>query len=216
MSFRQTEPLVIAAAKAGFSPASAYRIEQDPRLPSQKQAPRERRPRDPVSAVCDSEVVPLLKSVAGLRPVASSTRSVGGIPRSVPASAARCNVASARGGPSTAPSRTSSSVRSTRRAAGVVRFYRHGDQGVSIAGAPLDHRLYHFRLAFSGWEHAQIVLGGESFVALTEGCRMHCGRSVALPCSTAATACRPSSAISTTMRGRIRPAATRRCARITV
>jgi hypothetical protein len=29
-----------------------------------------------------------------------------------------------------------------------------GDRGVSIAGAPLDHRLYHFRLAFSGWEHS--------------------------------------------------------------
>lgn len=68
MSFRQTEPPVIAAAKAGFSTASAYRIEQDPRLPSHKQAPRERRRRDPLSAVWDSEVVPLLKSVAGLRP----------------------------------------------------------------------------------------------------------------------------------------------------
>jgi hypothetical protein len=22
---------------------------------------------------------------------------------------------------------------------------------------PLDHRLYHFRLAFSGWEHAHVV-----------------------------------------------------------
>src|SRR6185295_18804905 len=42
-------------------------------------------------------------------------------------------------------------------------------RGVSIAGAPLDHRLYHFRLAFSGWEHAHVVLGGESFVALAEG-----------------------------------------------
>jgi hypothetical protein len=44
-----------------------------------------------------------------------------------------------------------------------------GDHGVSIAGVPLDHRLYHFRLAFSGWEHAHVVLGGESFVALAEG-----------------------------------------------
>ena len=43
------------------------------------------------------------------------------------------------------------------------------DRGVSIAGASLDHRLYHFRLAFSGWEHAHVVLGGESFVALAEG-----------------------------------------------
>jgi hypothetical protein len=48
-------------------------------------------------------------------------------------------------------------------------FTDMGDHGVSIAGEPLDHRLYHFRLAFSGWEHAHVVLGGESFVALAEG-----------------------------------------------
>ena len=47
MSLRQTEPAVIAAAKAGFSTATAYRIEHDPRLPSQKKAPRGRRRRDP-------------------------------------------------------------------------------------------------------------------------------------------------------------------------
>ena len=33
----------------------------------------------------------------------------------------------------------------------------------------LDYRLYHFRLAFTGWEHAPVVLGGESLVALAEG-----------------------------------------------
>jgi hypothetical protein len=69
MSFRQTETPSIAAAKAGFSTASAYRIEQDPRLPSQKKAPRGRR-RDPLATVWDSEMVPLLKSAPGLRPVA--------------------------------------------------------------------------------------------------------------------------------------------------
>jgi hypothetical protein len=70
MSFRQSETPTTAAAKAGFSAASAYRIEQDPRLPSQKKAPRGRRRRDPLAAVWDSEVVPLLKSAPGLRPVA--------------------------------------------------------------------------------------------------------------------------------------------------
>src|SRR4249920_1430278 len=70
MSFRQAETPTVAAAKAGFSAATAYRIEQDPRLPSQKKAPRGRRRRDPLAMVWDSEVVPLLKSVAGLRPVA--------------------------------------------------------------------------------------------------------------------------------------------------
>jgi hypothetical protein len=51
MSYRRTEPPVIAAAKAGFSAATAYRIEQDHRLPSQKKAPRDRRRRDPLAAV---------------------------------------------------------------------------------------------------------------------------------------------------------------------
>jgi hypothetical protein len=37
--------------------------------------------------------------------------------------------------------------------------------GITIAGEPFDHRLYHFRLAFSGFEYAHVVLGGESFVA---------------------------------------------------
>jgi len=64
------ETPTVAAAKAGFSAATAYRIEQDPRLPSQKKAPRGRRSRDPLAEVWDSEVVPLLKSAPGLRPVA--------------------------------------------------------------------------------------------------------------------------------------------------
>ena len=41
--------------------------------------------------------------------------------------------------------------------------------GVTVAGVVLGHRLYHFRLAFSGFSHAHVVLGGESFVALAEG-----------------------------------------------
>src|SRR3954467_12006216 len=70
MRFRQAEPPVIAAAKAGFSAATAYRIEQDPRLPSQKKAPRVGRRRDPLAAVWSSEVVPLLQSTPGLRSIA--------------------------------------------------------------------------------------------------------------------------------------------------
>ena len=40
---------------------------------------------------------------------------------------------------------------------------------IAIRGEPLDHRLYHFRLAYSGWCYAKVVLGGESFPALAEG-----------------------------------------------
>jgi hypothetical protein len=52
---------------------------------------------------------------------------------------------------------------------GLSDFPDMADHGISVTGVPLEHRLYHFRLAFSGWEHAHVVLGGESFVALAEG-----------------------------------------------
>src|SRR5882672_7431869 len=170
MTFRQTETPTIAAAKAGCSAATAYRIEQDPRLPSQKKAPRGRRRRDPLAEVWDSEVVPLLKSAPGLRPVAIFDEirrrhpEIGaGVRRTLER---RIRVWRALNGAeqdvifrqSHPPGRL-----------GLSDFTDMGDHGVSIAGVPLDHRLYHFRLAFSGWEHAHVVLGGESFVALAEG-----------------------------------------------
>ena len=40
---------------------------------------------------------------------------------------------------------------------------------ITIAGKPLAHLLYHYRLAYSGWQYVQVVQGGESFVALSQG-----------------------------------------------
>ena len=52
---------------------------------------------------------------------------------------------------------------------GLSDFTRMGSLGVTVAGHPLDHMLYHFRLAWSGFTHPRVVLGGESFTALAEG-----------------------------------------------
>jgi transposase InsO family protein len=52
---------------------------------------------------------------------------------------------------------------------GLSDFTDVAELAITIAGEPLVHRLYHFRLAFSGFEHAHVVLGGESYVALAEG-----------------------------------------------
>ena len=70
MKFRQTETVAVAAAKASMSAATAYRIQNDPRLPSAKSQPRERRRADPLSAVFPQEVVPMLTAAPGLRPIA--------------------------------------------------------------------------------------------------------------------------------------------------
>jgi hypothetical protein len=52
---------------------------------------------------------------------------------------------------------------------GLSDFTELKDIAVTIEGQPLEHRLYHFRLAYSGWSHVKVVLGGESFSALAEG-----------------------------------------------
>ena len=71
MNFRRNHPPVIAGAKAGFSGSTAYRFEKDPRLPTQKKAPRERRRADPLASFWESEVLPMLNDAPGLRPVGS-------------------------------------------------------------------------------------------------------------------------------------------------
>ena len=170
MNMRRNHSPAIAAAKAGFSTAAAYRFEKDPRLPSQKKSRRERRRADPLVDVWDSEVVPLLKEAPGLRPIAifeelcrrhpelgSGTRRT--LERRIQAWRAvngrDREVIFRQEHP---PGRM-----------GLSDFTEVAALGVTIAGQAFDGRLYHFRLPFSGFEHAHVVLGGESFVALAEG-----------------------------------------------
>ena len=52
---------------------------------------------------------------------------------------------------------------------GLSDFTDAGALEVSIGGEPLAHKLYHFRLEYSGFCHVAVVLGGESYVALAGG-----------------------------------------------
>ena len=54
MKLKLSKPLPVAAAQAGISVASAYRMEHDPRLPSVKKVPRERRRPDPTRSPTSS------------------------------------------------------------------------------------------------------------------------------------------------------------------
>jgi hypothetical protein len=47
---------------------------------------------------------------------------------------------------------------------GLSDFTEMDGLGITVAGVALDHRLYHCRLACSGFEHAHVILGGESYV----------------------------------------------------
>jgi hypothetical protein len=52
---------------------------------------------------------------------------------------------------------------------GLSDFTEMGDLVVRVSGWSATHRLYHFRLVCSGFEHVHVILGGESYVALAEG-----------------------------------------------
>lgn len=52
---------------------------------------------------------------------------------------------------------------------GLSDFADAKDRQVCIAGVSLEHRLYHFALAYSGWRHAEMVLDGESWAVLSAG-----------------------------------------------
>lgn len=170
MKHRSTAPIPIAAARAGFSAATGYRIEQDPRPPSQRRGPRERRRPDPLAEVFDVEVVPMLEASPGLRPIAVFEELLrrhpelgAGIRRTLER---RIRQWRALHGPE-----REVMFRQTHEPGrqGLSDFTDMTDLGVTVAGEPLPHRLYHFRLAFSGFTHAHVVLQGESFVALAAG-----------------------------------------------
>ena len=170
MSYRRMLSPEAAAAKTGFSTASAYRIEAEPRLPWAKTEPRGRRRPDPLEPYWDAEVVPILKAAPGMRVIGvleELRRRHPDLHPNIRRTLERRILAwRALHGPEQdvifrqehEPGRL-----------GLSDFTDTGCLGVSIAGEALGHRLYHFRLVFSGFEHAHVVLGGESFAALAEG-----------------------------------------------
>lgn len=170
MKLRQDHPIEVAAAKADISRATGYRIAQDPRLPSQKTQSRERRRPDPLEQIFEAEVVPLLKAAPGLRPVAiydemlrRHSDLLPGIRRTL-----ERRIRSWRAAHGEEQEVIFRQVQEPGRL-GLSDFTDMSGIGVLIAGQALPHLLYHFRLPWSGFEHAHVILGGESFVALAEG-----------------------------------------------
>jgi hypothetical protein len=170
MELRRTHSRPTAAAKAGISVSTGARIEADPRLPSQKRQPRTRRRPDPLAAVWDSEVVPLLRAAPGLRPVTIfgelQRRHADFTDKVRRTLERRVRVWQALHGPEQEVIFRQEHPPGQQ---GLSDFTDAMELGVTIAGQALEHRLYHFRLAFCRWRHAEVVLGGESFVALAEG-----------------------------------------------
>jgi len=168
---RKKHTQVAAAAKSAISERSARRIDGSQTLPSQR-APRDWRTRqDPLAEVWEAEIVPLLRSDAQLNAVTLLEEMQ------------RCHP----GEYGTDVLRTlQRRMRQWRAVHGAERevyfaqehppgrlglsdFTVADDLGIEIDGMAFEHRLYQFALAHSGWRHAVVVTGGESFLALSTG-----------------------------------------------
>ena len=170
MKFRQTDTVPVSAAKAGFSTTTGYRIAADPRLPSAKVQPRARHRPDPLEGIFNGEVVPMLEAAPGLRLIAVLAEILrrhpelgSGIRRTLERRI--CGWRARHGAEREVIFRQ---VHEPGRM-GLSDFTDVSGLGVMIGGTPFAHLLYHFRLAYSGFEHAEVILGGESFAALIQG-----------------------------------------------
>lgn len=171
MSKRKHHSQEVAAAKAGVSVRSARRIERDGRLPSQKPRRYWRSRPDPFAEVWDVEIVPMLINAPRLQAITILRKLQDEHPGRYPDSKRRTLERRVRhwramAGP---PKEVFFPQQHEPGARGLSDFTDMAELRVTIAGVLFEHRLYHFVLAFSGWEYANVVEGGESFEALSRG-----------------------------------------------
>jgi hypothetical protein len=172
MRLRTTRPQATAAAMAGISVATGRRIERDPRPPSSRREPRDYRTRpDPLEGLWDEEVVPMLEAAPALRPITILRELARRHPDRLDDSVRRTlerriRTWRALHGPEREVMFPQAHVPGRM---GLSDFTAATSLAVTIAGQPLDHRLYHFALVYSGFEHLEVVLGGESYAALASG-----------------------------------------------
>jgi hypothetical protein len=171
MSYRKHHPQEVAAAKAGMSVRTARRIEGQGALPSQQPRRCWRSRPDPFAEVWGSEIEPLLQSAPRLMAITLLRKLQEEHPGRFPDGVLRTLQRRVRHwraleGPAKEVFFPQEHVPGER---GLSDFTNMAELQVTIAGVSFGHLLYHFVLAFSRWEHAEVVDGGESFEALSRG-----------------------------------------------
>jgi transposase InsO family protein len=158
-----------AAAKGGISERSGRRIEKGER-PS---IPKERHWRtreDPLDAIWESELVPLLEKEPRLTGLTLweylEDEHAGQFPYQVLRTLQRrVKHWKATQGPDKAVIFRQSLPAGQQG----LSDFSHPNTAITLQGEVFSHLLYQFRFAYSGWRYVQIVLGGESYSALADG-----------------------------------------------
>ena len=171
MTDRNTHSQRTAAARAGFSERTARRFDTDSTLPSQRQPKRGRTVADPLDGVWETLLLPILEQDSSVQAITLLRHLQQQQPEDFQDDRIRRTL--------------ERRVRNWRALHGPERdiifrqvpepgymcqsdFTDADGLGVTVDGTTFKHRLYHFVLAYSRWEHVGVVLGGESYTALAE------------------------------------------------
>ncbi|EPX2891107.1 IS21-like element ISEc10 family transposase, partial [Escherichia coli] len=139
--------------------------------------------KDPLEAVWDSMLVPLLKERPALTPTTLLEMLQDKYPGQYPNSLRRTMQRRVREWKLQYGAEQEVMFRQRHQPGlrGLSDFTELKGVVVTIAGKLLAHKLYHFRLEWSHWSWMRVVLGGESFSALAEGLQEALGQLGGVP-----------------------------------
>ncbi len=161
---------VSAAASAGFSERTARRIDKGEH--QRCRAPRTYRTRkDPFDGLFEEHIIPLLERNPALQPITLlevlEDKAPGKFDRShLRTLQRRVKRWRAKFGPAQEVMFQQLHIPG---AMGISDYTWMNQLQITIAGQHFKHKLYHYRLVYSGWTYTQVVLGGESFESLSSG-----------------------------------------------
>jgi transposase InsO family protein len=157
-----------ASAKAGVSIRSGRRIEKEEIATPGERHWRTRK--DPFKTVWESELVPLLDREPSLTGITLWDYLDERYPDQYPERLLRTLQRRVKHWQATqGPDQDVIFRQSVPAGHQGLSDFTHPRTAITIAGEPFKHLLYQFRLAYSGWRHAHIVRGGESYSALADG-----------------------------------------------
>ena len=159
-----------AAAKAGISVRTGSRIDTGVHQPQQGRPHDWATRSDPLERVWLSELEPMLTAEPRIEPMTlfeylqeTYPGEYEGVLRTVQRRVERWKAAQGK------PKEVMFKIRHEPGEMGLSDFTHLKGVTITVQGKPFQHLLYHYRLAYSGWQYVQVIQGGESFVGLSQG-----------------------------------------------
>lgn len=171
MSYREKHKQNVAAAKMGIGIRTAQRIDTREHSYFKDPNSKKRTRQDPFEGVWEDELVPLLRGHPHLMAITLLEYLQDKYIEKYPDSQLRTLERRVRKWKATEGPEKEVIFRQNHPPGwqSISDFTNCNKMGVTINGQSFPHKLYHFRLAYSGEAYAKVIIGGESYPALAEG-----------------------------------------------